>query len=430
MSRYSAIKSAFLTGVAHLSRIAVAFLLIKVIAYYLGPDGLGALGHFMSLATMLYMVAGGGITNAVIKYSSEYNQSPRRLARVVSASASYSLVCCLAVGVIGIVFSKPVAGFVFNDSGKWWLVVLLSLAQFCYAYVNIVVGVGNGLLATHVYSRIQIIGSLLAMSLVAWLVPVLGFEGAALATIAIYLAPVLPAIYFHLRFRLRRHVRLVKLSTSEVRGFAKFSGMMIVSAASFPVVEITVRQFLINGSGYEQAGLWQGLMKLSSAYLGFFTIFLSYYFMPLISRENNKGVIRGLTLKMLSAVTVLFVFGASCLYVGRDFFIGHLLSAEFGKAADYLGYQLVGDGFRVAAYVIGFVAVAKASVKLYVGAEVLQNGLFVLFVYGFGAQSSAVLTVVQAYALTYVIYFLVAVACFVLYVSRKCSGRGTNAVSC
>lgn len=430
MTQSSVVKTAFLTGIAHLSRIAVAFLLIKVIAYYLGPDGLGALGHFMSLATILYMVAGGGITNAVIKYVSEYNQSPRLLARLVSASASYSLVCCIVVGVVGIVCSKPLAGFVFADSSQWWLIVLLSLAQFCYAYVNIVVGVGNGLLATHVYSRIQIAGSLLAVLLVVGLVPVLGFKGAALATISIYLAPILPAIYFHMRSGLRRHIKIVKLSGSEIQRFAKFSGMMVVSAASFPVVEITVRQLLITGAGYEQAGLWQGLVKLSSAYLGFFTIFLSYYFMPLISRENDKLIIRKLTLKVLLAVAVLFSAGAGVLYAGREFFIGHLLSLEFERAADYLGYQLIGDGFRISAYVIGFVAVAKASMRLYIAAEVLQNGLFVLLVCYSGSHSISVLTVVQAYALTYVIYFLVAVVCFVFYLTRKNSGGRGNAVSC
>jgi polysaccharide transporter, PST family len=429
VSRTSTLKTAFLTGSAHLSRIAVGFLLVKVIAYYLGPEGMGGIGHFMSLATIVYMVAGGGITNAVIKYASEYNQQPRRLLRMVDVSASYSLVCCLIVGVVGIVFSGPVASLVFADSGKWWLVAMLALAQFFYAYVNLVVGVANGLLATHVYSRIQISGSLLAALLVAGLVSSQGFVGAALAVMAIYLAPACGALYFHLRSSFRGRVRLVRPGRDEVLRLARFSGMMIVSAASFPVVEMIVRQLLIKEAGYEEAGLWQGLIKLSSAYLGFFTIFLSYYFMPLISRESSKVVIKRLTLKMLAAVVLLFLVGAGVLYAGRGFFITYLLSAEFGRAADYLSYQLVGDGFRVAAYVIGFVAIAKASVRLYVAAEILQNGMFLLLAHLFSLSASGALPVVQAYAVTYLIYFIVALVCFAVYVGRRSRKGEVDAVS-
>ncbi|MFW3895892.1 O-antigen translocase [Pseudomonas bharatica] len=430
MTRFSAIKSACLTGCAHLSRIAVGFLLIKVVAFYLGPDGLGALGHFMSLATIIYMVAGGGVTNAVIKYASEYNQQPHRLVRMISASSSYSLACCLVVGVLGILFSRPLAGFLFSDSDNWWLVVLLALAQFFYAYVNIVVGVGNGLLATHVYSRIQVVGSLLAAVLTFALVMKYGFKGAAVATVVIYLAPALPAAYFHFRSSLRSKVRFVRLKYVEVKRFARFSGMMLVSAASFPIVEMVIRQALINGAGVQEAGLWQGLIKLSSAYLGFFTIFLSYYFMPMISREQDKGVIKSLTLRMMLAVSLLFLIGAVVLYSGRVFFISHLLSDEFSRASDYLGYQLIGDGFRIASYVLGFIAVAKASIRLYIGAELLQNGLFLGVAYSFSSSSAGVLSVVQAYALAYVVYFLVAVASFVVYLNKKSSGGKFNVVSC
>ncbi|QXH52899.1 O-antigen translocase [Pseudomonas fakonensis] len=419
MKPLGGLQSAALTALAHLSRIAVGFLLIKVVAQSLGPEGLGALGNFMSLATLVYMVAGGGITNGVIKLTSEYNAQAHRLIRMLSTAFSYSLVCCLVIGAGGVFFSEPLAKFVFADGDKWWLVVVLALAQFCYAYVNIVVGVGNGLLHTYVYSSIQIVGSLLAALFTVWLVRGYGFNGASLAVVAIYLMPVFPALYFHLKSNIARRIKWVRLTSSEIRRLAKFSGMVLVSAASFPVVEVVVRSALISASGYEQAGLWQGLVKLSSAYLGFFTVFLSYYFMPLVSREHNKYVIGKLTAWMLLVVMLLFVFGALVLYGWRDFFIPLLLSPDFSAATNYLGYQVVGDGFRVAAYVLGFVAVAKASLRLYVAAEILQNGLFVSMVYGMGRKGADVSVVTQAYAWTYVLYFCVAVVVFAVYLRRQ-----------
>ena len=69
---------AILTSCAHLSRIVMGLVLIKIIAFYLGAEGMGQMGQFMSMSTMVYMVAGGGVTNAVIKYVAEYTSSPKQ----------------------------------------------------------------------------------------------------------------------------------------------------------------------------------------------------------------------------------------------------------------------------------------------------------------------------------------------------------------
>ncbi|MDD1013500.1 O-antigen translocase [Pseudomonas rubra] len=423
-----AVGSALLTSVAHLSRIAVGFLLIKLIAFYLGPEGLGALGHFMSLCTIVYMLAGGGVTNAIIKYTAEYAGQPRKLLRFISVSTSYSFFGCVLVGGLGVLLSKPLAVAVFNDAGQFWLIVFLSLAVFGFAFVNMVVGVGNGLIQTHVYSRVQLVGSLLAVLIVFWLTSSYGMTGGALSVVVIYLTPVVPALFIYWRSVFRARVRIVKLKMDEFKQLAAFSGMLFVSAVSFPVVEIIIRQWLIESAGFDTAGLWQGLIKLSAAYLGFFTIFLSYYFMPLISRVDAAGEVGRLTVRYLLAVAALFAFGGGVLFWGREFFIPLILSEKFHPASDYLHFQLVGDFFRVVSYVIGFVAVAKASFRLYVAAELLQNGLFLGFSFAFLKYYPGVDGVVRGYVATYVVYLSVAVLCFLIYLSRAHMKRGRNAV--
>ncbi|POM11183.1 hypothetical protein [Pseudomonas orientalis] len=58
--RAGLLAGAFFTSAAQASKILVGFCILKLIALYLGADGLGKLGHFMSLVSIAVLLAGGG----------------------------------------------------------------------------------------------------------------------------------------------------------------------------------------------------------------------------------------------------------------------------------------------------------------------------------------------------------------------------------
>lgn len=424
------LNGAVLTSCAHLSRIVMGLVLIKIIAFYLGAEGMGQIGQFMSMATMVYMVAGGGITNAVIKYVAEYASRPKQLLRFLSTATTYSVVFSCALLCVGVIFSKVIAVAVFKNSGMYWIIIALAFAQLLFAFVNLVVGVSNGLMQTAVYSKIQIIGSALALPLIWVLIVQFGLAGAALSVLVVYAITCIPAFYFYVNSTFFGKVKLRKLEMFEFKRISAFTVMMLTSALTFPVVEMMIRHVLIESSGYAAAGIWQGAVKLSSAYLGFFTVFLAYYFMPAISRLDNKGEIGRITIKFLISMMLLFSIGASVFYVGRDFLIPLILASSFDALGDVIVYQLLGDLFRVSSYVIGFVAVAKAATKIYIAAELLQNGLFLLSAMLMLHLYGDIRAVMVSYAVTYIIYFIVSAIFFGFYLKAAPLHRKENASSC
>ncbi|WP_123426961.1 O-antigen translocase [Pseudomonas brassicacearum] len=424
------LNGAILTSCAHLSRIVMGFILIKIIAYYLGAEGMGALGHFMSVSTMVYMIAGGGVINAVIKYAAEYARQPRQLLRFISVSATYSAIFCFVVMCFGVVFSKEIASLVFKDSGMYWVIVILAAAQVLFAFVNLVVGVSNGLMQTNVYSKIQIFGSLCALPIIWGLISQYGSVGATLSIIVMYAITFIPALYYFWKSNFRTKVSLVKLKKIEFIRLSSYTLMLMTSAVTFPVVEIIIRQMLIDSAGYSAAGIWQGAVKLSSAYLGFFSIFLAYYFMPMVSRIEIKRDIGFLTLKFVMLMMVVFCIGAGTLYVWRAFFIPLILSPSFSSLDDVIIYQLVGDLFKVLSYVIGFVAVAKAATKVYIAAELIQNALFLLLSVLMLKIYPDTKGVMIGYAISYVAYFFVVIVVFAIYLRFTSLGGRSDAVHC
>ncbi|MDP3928878.1 MAG: oligosaccharide flippase family protein, partial [Bacteroidota bacterium] len=73
--------AAFAAPLAHGLRMVANLVILKLIAITLGPIGMGTLGNFMSLTTMISVFAGAGITTGITKYVAEYKSSPKRLIR-------------------------------------------------------------------------------------------------------------------------------------------------------------------------------------------------------------------------------------------------------------------------------------------------------------------------------------------------------------
>jgi len=363
-------------------------------------------------------MAGGGITNGVIKYVAEYKNLPSKMLHFISGAFSYASYFSIGLLAICLLFSAPLAKVIMGGAEYAWVVIFVGFSQCGFALTNLIVGVVNGLKDTKVFAIIQIVGGFLAIPIAWVLIAKYGWDGAVIALCLIVVSPLVPGVVVFLSSRFNRKVKLLALRELPVKLLAPFSLMLFTSAVAFPVVEMMVRNYLITNEGYHQAGLWQGAIKLSSAYLGFFSMFLGYYFMPMISEQNDKSVISNLVFKYLVFVMVLFVVGGSVLYGGRSFLLPLALSSDFKGLEELIIYQLSGDFFRISAYVIGYVAVAKAATRLYVVAEIFQSIVFLSSVFAISFFYSGVQGVMLGYMATYIIYFIVCVVSFRIYLGK------------
>ena len=404
--------AALLTSTAHASRLLTGLVLVKVIAVYLGPEGMGRLGHFMNVVTILSMLAGGGILNGVMKYVAEYRQNPQELLGFVSGASSYALIASMLIMIMGILFSEQISLVIFATSEYAVFICIAFSAQACFAFSNLVNGVANGLGRQRVFAIIQILGNLLAIPIIWGLVHYYGFRGAAIAIIAASSLYFFPAFYFFYRSSFWGKIVISFKDFKYFRQLLSFTAILIASVVSFPVIEIVVREMIIRGGGYDQAGIWQASIRLSGAYLGFFGVFLVYYFMPLVSPEQDRALIAKHVMKHALAIGGVFLVGAVSFYAGRTYFIPMVLSEGFSELYALIQFQLIGDFFKILSWVIGVVGVAKASVRLCVSAEIFQNGTFFLISSLLYSQRQSVESILFAHIITYIIYF--GICCVIL----------------
>ncbi len=239
----------------------------------MGADGLGKLGHFMSLVSIAVLLAGGGISHGVIKYVAEFKESHFKMYKLFSTSIFYALGFCLVAFVFLLVFSEKISTLIFGRREDFWIVIVLAFAQFVFAFNILFSGFFNGLGKLKVNASVQVISNILVLPIIWWLISAWGVSGAAMAMVSLFTMPALISLFFLRRMSIFRMVKWQKFDITLGRNFSRFGLMLLVSALMFPVVEIIIRESLITQVGYAQAEFGKGVSSSRARILVFSAFF-------------------------------------------------------------------------------------------------------------------------------------------------------------
>lgn len=394
------------SAVGTAARLVAGLVLVKLVAWAAGPDGVGKLGQFMSLMSLLAVLAGGGISAAIVKYVAEYRDDPERLSRLLRAALGYALCAAVVMGAAALLFSRQLALWLLDDVRYESLLRVLAFAQVGIAVSNYLLAVINGFMDVRRLVFIQVVGSALSIVLAAWLSWRLGLYGALLALVLgqlLWLAIGLPAWWRSPDFRLG--MLKAGFDRDMIVRLATFSVMTLSSALCAPLVNIAVRDHLAARFGWEQVGYWQAVTRVSDAYLLFLTTAINVYYLPRLAAIHERDALRReIALawrQLLPAAAVL----ALLVYVGREWVTRLLFSADFAAANALYGPQLLGDVTKIAAFVLSYLMLAKAMTGLFVLSEFVFAATYLGLVFAFTSRFGLV-GAVYAFTANYVLYLI------------------------
>jgi len=400
------VRAGFYASLATAAKLLAGLVIIKLVAWMAGPEGVGKLGQFMSLMSVLAVLAGGGISAGVVKYVAEYRHDPQRLARLLAAALWYALCASCLIGCIGLLLSRQIAGWLLGDVRYQGLIAVLAAVQLGIALVNYILAVINGFMDVKRLAFVQVIGSLLSIGAALALARWLYLYGALLALVVgqlLVLAVGLPAWWRSPYFD-RRMLRM-RFDREMTLRLAAFSVMTVTSALLPPLVNIAVRDHLAAQFGWEQVGYWQAVSKVSDAYLLFLTTAINVYYLPKLAsthaRESLVSELRTAYRYIMPAVVLL----ATGVFVCRDWVTALLFSADFSAANALYAPQLLGDVVKIASFVLSYVMLAKAMTRLFVASEIVFAISYVALVYLFTSRFGLV-GAMYAFAANYALYLL------------------------
>jgi len=395
------------TALLTLLKMACGFIIAKVVAIYAGPTGLAMLGQLQSLISSLSGIVNAPVGAGVIRYTAEYNHKGLDACTPWwRASLQWSIALLVIIMPLGYFNAPMLSQWLFEQPDYAWLIVIISFVLPFSAIGTLVNSVINGQQQYRRFVVLGMISVLISSSIMVTLIIYQNIDGALLAASIqtgligiVMLISSLRQPWFKLRYWFGQ------TETKHKKAIGGYVLMAVTSALTVPVALMLVRNLLVEHVGWEQAGQWQAVWKISEVYLGVITMALGTYYLPKLSSLKGVDSIRQEINKTVKIILPIVFILAVAVYLLRDVAIYILFTDEFTGARDLFLIQLIGDVVKIASWMYAYPMLSRGATKWFVSTEIIFSILFVFFAWFFipsyGAQGANI-----AYLVNYSIFFL------------------------
>jgi PST family polysaccharide transporter len=401
------IRTSLLNGIAVIIKMLTLLGLNKILAIYVGPAGYAALGQFQNAVQMITTFASGALNTGVTKYTAEYYENEVRQHTVWRTAGTIALLGSLTAAILVTIFNKYLAHLFLKDESLGSVFIWFAATLVLFVFNTLLLAILNGKKEIQRYVAANIAGSLFSLAVTSVMAIQLGIYG-ALVALAIH-----QSLAFFATLLLTYRASWFKLSylfggvdKQAAKNLAKYTAMAITSAACIPVSHILIRNHLGETLGWDAAGYWEAMWRLSAAYLMLVTTTLSVYYLPKLSELQKKSDIKR---EIIQGYKIILPVVAACglaIYLLRDFIIRVLFTADFLPMESLFAWQMVGDTLKIGSWILSYLMLGKAMMKLFIASEIIFASMFYVLTVVF-TKVIGIEGVVLAHAVNYLIYWIV-----------------------
>jgi len=402
----------FFSALYAVIRMATAMISVKVMAWVVGPAGVAYVGQFQSFLKLTHNGANLGIGNGTIKYLAEYRDDEERYSKVLSTSILINFVGSTSLGIIIGLYAKEISRYLFRTASFDFVLMVLALTMVFYSFAQIIAQALNGFQEIKKLIIARIVASIVGLVVTVLLIVWAGIQGALLALVVSQVVGLVVMLGFayssHWFSKKNLFAGWDKKIAYKLSGF---SLMTFCSIILLNLRQIFLRDYIMVELSTEAAGYWQAIWKISELYLTVITMALSVYYLPKLSEITDKGELKAEIWKgykfLIPVVAVLSVL----IFLLRDIIILVLFTPDFVAIRDLFFYQLIGDVFKIASWILSFLLVAKAMTKTFIITEVIFIGLFMVLALTL-VHYYGLIGMTYAFAITYFTYFVTMIVLF------------------
>ena len=400
-----------LNSIHILLKLIFGFITSKALALFVGANGMAYVGNFRAFLNVVENFSLLGIQNAIIKYVSEYQNDKIKLKSILASFGLLLLVSSLCISLILIFGASYLSKQLFNHSEIYgFLFYVLAILFPLYVFSTYCISVVNGFQKYKNVIYIQIISSGISLLFSLFLIYYYSTFG---ALVSLVLAPVF--VFFVCLFFLKNIISISDVFSfqnfnfSVVKNVSEYVLMALVSGVIGSFVLLEIRTDIISITGLQNAGIYEGLQRISSYYLLFVSSIMTIYFYPKLAETNSNN--KDIVLYYLKTIIPLFTIGLVIIYFLRKLIIQVLFSSEFETMESLFLWQLLGDLLKAISLIFGTILIAKKQTKVFIITEIIS--LFILyFSSNWMLHTVGISGIVMAHTFTYFMYLLVLVIYF------------------
>lgn len=393
-------------GLATIIKIITSLITNKIVAVYLGPSGIALMGQFGNFTSIANNIANFGITSGITKYLAEFHDDTKTRAKFLSSSFQITLLATFLTTITIVFGARYFCNSILHDIAYLPLFYIFAGTLYLFSINTFLISVLNGYKEFKKIILINIISSFLGLFITIVLVVYYGLWGALTGMILsttliafVTIAFVYKSEWFSLRSFKNKPDRLA------TKKLLHYSLMAFTSLFAVSYIQLMTRTYIINHLSIQDAGFWQGIVKISDIYLLLITSTLSIYYLPRLSEIKNNSELLREVVKAFKFVIPVTIILSMLIFLFRSIIVRIVFSENFLPMNELFLPQLLGNVLKIATWLLGIITIARSMTLVYISFEIVGGLMFyfltILFINKYGLIGAT-----YSYACTYLAYFL------------------------
>lgn len=401
------IKVFSLNAISTLIRMLAGMVSVKVVAAIIGPAGIALLGQLNNFNTILLGLANGGINSGVTKYVSEYKDNDTAIRKYLSNALRITLSCTFLVAVVLILGSRQLSHLILRSGEYDYVFVVFGFTICLYTLNALLISIVNGYKQFKKYVAINICGTIFGLLYSVTLVFTFGLPGALINAVTFQSIVFFITLWMCRKMPwMKREYFKEKFDRPIVRLYLGYSLMTIVSLSLLPVSQMLLRGYVISELSISEAGIWEGMNRISAMYLSVITTAFSVYYLPRLSEISDPHELHAEVFRCYKVIVPMLLFAGTAIFLLRYFILWLLFTPSFYSMGSLFGWQLAGDFFKICSWLLAFIMVAKARTRMFIFTEIGFTIFYVVLCFFF-LRMNGIVGLTQGYLCNYILYMIV-----------------------
>lgn len=397
------------------------FVVNKLLAVYLSPTAFACVGQFMNFMTMGQATSSLALQNGWVSLSAQNKNNLEQLRGVWRGGFRLTTFASIGTFAVALVlcFTLPLEKF-FPEIHPRLVQAAIIFALpgvFAMNIITITSSVMNGLGRYRRWAIINMVASLWQM---LWVAFFLYTERLSVLSVVATQSVIAGIFAVQIASRAGFSLKEIRKTALDIRSpWLSYALMGIVPMVLTPVVLTFMRVTVGENLGWNAAGIWQGIWKISDFLTAFFSAILGVIILPKVSAAMTKSEFWSLFRPIFFKTMTLAFVAVAVLYFGRSLLVSVMLSSSYAGATDYMMLQLLGDFFRVGGWALGLVLIARRETKKFLMLEICSQ-----FVLAGGTYTFVKLYEFNGPMMAYAVENFLTLVASLIIVSRLKWGRG------
>lgn len=402
----------------------------KLVAIFLGPEGMGAASIFTSVFNIGSQASTLGMNLGVVREAAESRKEPDRIPEMIGVVVGIFRLTAFIGALLCVLFCVPLSRLSFGNDTYAWQFALLGASIYLNVRGGCLLSLLQGLHRVERVAKASLVGALTGLFVGVPLYWLFGTGGIVPAMVALQLS-----LYVFYRFGLKREAGAWK-AAGDLRAHRSLVRKLLslgLVALSGPLIgagcEYGVNLFLRLVGNLDIIGLYQGANSLTNQYTGIvFAAMAMDYFPRLTASIGNAREVNVIVSRQIEIVSLAITPIACAAIIFTPLIIKLLLTRSFESVAPLMRLMSMGVAFKALHFSLGYVPFASDDRKMFFWMECIgANVAYVLGItVGFllGGLEGIGWAYIAENALTLAVYLLVNARRYHIDISRQAYSKG------